>query len=381
MMATRRIAWLAAHAQAAPYLLQHLKQTGPTNSRPHRTRTAFTIDYSLRVVRSMLSEASCDKLLPPSTVAIENMWSFWNDHKALSLEMQSLLTHAREDLVFKKHFDLCSPSDQARILSSSQKGANTWLTVVPSSRRLFLSDFEFRTVMRLHLGLTPTTDMPPACACKSDLKEQPLHHLHCASFTGALITSRHDRIVRLLANWARKAGAIPVVEPAMDGASVRVDLAIHAADGTSLIDVVVSDPTAQSIVGAASKTPLASADRQATIKRNNYESSNLHQPVTPFSIECFGAMTSDSLKVVDGLAAMPMAKEIPHFRMDMLAELSCELQRGNAWAISAGLARSRTASSRLQYRVAGHLRQHSARGEESRSLGHWEEDRQLDIGV
>src|ERR1700722_12323299 len=70
---------------------------------------------------------------------------------------------------------------KARLRSTRGKGAGAWLTTLPITSALTLSDVHFGFASRLRLGLPPHDHLPRNCTCGYQLESDPTHFLACQS--------------------------------------------------------------------------------------------------------------------------------------------------------------------------------------------------------
>jgi hypothetical protein len=165
----------------------------------------------------------------------------------------------------KKDFD--------RICCLSQKGneAHQWLQVIPADKSLKMSDFTMKQSIRYRLGLSPyDLATPPICLCgKKDVyKLDPYHSLSCSVLRYHGTNMRHALLVKNIAEWIRKAGAI--VRTEVTGMSSddkkRPDIVfLHAQDKKQyVVDVTVTDPFNYSNTRRIGTAPI-SANRNVNV--------------------------------------------------------------------------------------------------------------------
>ena len=91
--------------------------------------------------------------------------------------------------------------------------------------------------MRLRLGLPVAESLPRWCACNADLRDDPAHFHSCPLLKRTAVTTRHDRLVQLLANLFRTVGAVVHVEQRIFGVNrQRPDLLVITPERSVLVD-------------------------------------------------------------------------------------------------------------------------------------------------
>ena len=85
---------------------------------------------------------------------------------------------------------------RARLLSNAAKNAGLWITTLPLSKELVISDTNFRLGARFRLGLPPQDDLPKQCHCGTILASDPAHFLSCQSFRRFAVTHRHSMLLQ-----------------------------------------------------------------------------------------------------------------------------------------------------------------------------------------
>jgi len=235
----------------------------------------------------------------------------------------------------KNHLPL---HDNQRLVSAAGKFAGVWLSIVPTSLDLQLSDQQMYIASRLRLGLPPLDHLPERCVCGATLSEDNGHFLSCENLRRSAVTARHDSIVRVLAKFLRRATALVHEEPRFyNTTKLRPDLDVVFPDEYLMVDVVVTHPAAPS-----RKTiyPLAAAEEWERRKVNKYSKHAAIRGATmlAFSLESYGAWSSQALKVAkiikkqcEGNVISASPKEI------YLATIQCvslAIQKGNSLVIT-----------------------------------------------
>jgi len=232
-----------------------------------------------------------------------------------------------------------------RLQSSAAPNAGAWLTVIPSSSELTLTDQEFRAACRLRLGLVPSSSLPRRCVCNSSF-DDPLH-FYSWLLKRKEITVRHDAIVRLLARWFRVAGAVVHVEPRVfDTVRLRPDLEVILPDGVLLVDVTVVHPASPSNLVTRALATAQSAERKKRTKYNQFARAR-GATMFGFAIETFGAFGPDAQTVLQRLevAAAASVVDPSRFSRELVAQtFSVALQKGNALVALGGALATRAAA-------------------------------------
>jgi hypothetical protein len=167
-------------------------------------------------------------------------------------KLQAALGSAYGKIQLSNLLKLCidtNKKDYSRICCLSQKGneSHQWLQVVPSDRSLTMRNQVIKQSIRYRLGLNPyDTVTPPICLCgKKDVyQHDPYHSLSCSALRYHGTNMRHHLLVKNIAEWIRRAGAITQIE--VTGMSTkdkkRPDIVFWHDKRQYVIDVTVTDP-------------------------------------------------------------------------------------------------------------------------------------------
>jgi hypothetical protein len=170
--------------------------------------------------------------------------------KSKLVKLQAVLGQAYGEIQLSNLTRFCEQmKDYERIACLNQKGYDShhWLLALPcdSSRRM--SNFDMKQSIRYRLGLGPFESIAPStCLCgKKDIFAlDPYHSLSCSTLRYHGTNQRHDMLVRNLATWIRRAGAI--VQTEVGGLHSkdrkRPDIVYWFEGKTHVIDVTVTDP-------------------------------------------------------------------------------------------------------------------------------------------
>jgi len=367
-------AYLAAQAQAGPFLQKLTKgEVGPAPGSPSHVALVSAVASVLSFIpareayegkegkelkvdpeeEGAAAVSGIRSLLPPGRDAdscVSGFWKFFAQNKENIVGLQHRLTRFREQRELKRVEEKMSPASLALLRSSSQSGANQWCAAVPSSESSVLPDVHFITAMRMHLGLPLSAVLPSSCACGAPLSGSGYHLLHCCRYRGSSVSLRHHRIVRVLASYARQAGAVVEVEKVVDEDGRRIDLEVHFAESSFMVDVTVRDPTAAGVVRrAAAEAGAAARDAEAD-KEKVYGgvARATGQRLFTFTMDVTGALSESAQQLVDLVVRHYQDGEEepdPMFRQRLSMDLACALQRGNGDVVASGLACARAAES------------------------------------
>lgn len=287
------------------------------------------------------------RLPPGSDVAAcaSAFWSFYAKNPRKAHGLQHALAAAREDAKVKQVEGTFSPAALAYSKSAAMPGAVLSLSAFPVSARSVLADAHFTTALRMHVGLSPVSDMPLCCVCGVSLSDDPYHLLRCNKFRGNLVYKRHNQIAQVVRDFARAAGAGVSREQVLEDGK-RIDLMVHTAGGTDMVDVSIRDPSAPALVARAVVDGGAASEKARIDKERVYgaEAKRLGCNLVTFAIDTTGALSSQARAFVEKLCRVYESQEElpdPSFRSRFLMELSAVVHRGNAECVAAGLACAR----------------------------------------
>lgn len=374
--ATAPEAYLASQAQAAPFLQKLTKQAGPAPGSPSHVALVAAVASVLSAAPAVQEEVKEGKelkeevdavaadakdgvrsLLPPgrdASARVVSFWQFFSQNKEKISGLQRKLTGIREERELKQEEVKLSPAQMALFRSSKKQGANAWCSDIPGPDTSLLSDAHYITAMRLHLGLPLSAVLPVSCACGKSVSVAGYHLLHCNTFRGNSVSVRHHRLVQVLALHARRAGAVVEVEKLVDEDGQRIDLLLHFADRSLMVDVTVRNPAAPSIVGRAAGDEKAAARAAEADKARVYEGAARragHRLIT-FTVDVTGALSEAAQLLIDDVVrhyqegvAMDPDELDPMFRQRLVMDVACALQRGNGDVVASGLMCARAAES------------------------------------
>ena len=201
-----------------------------------------------------------------------NLAKFWGNFSSHTpgTRLQSAVCSLLESISLEHTKNNLPLHDIQRLVSAAGKFAGVWLSVVPTSIDLQLSDQQMCIASRIRLGLPPLDHLPERCVCGATLSEDNGHFLSCRDLRRSAVTARHDSIVRVLAKHLRRATALVHEEPRFYNTSkLRPDLDVVFPNNYLMVDVVVTHPAAPS---RKNVYPLAAAEEWERRKVKKYAS-------------------------------------------------------------------------------------------------------------
>jgi hypothetical protein len=218
-----------------------------------------------------------------------------------------------------------------------------------------MSDEHCRIAFRMNLLLPPIDgidalpDDCPLCNKTNAIRNDQLHFLTCKQVQPNEGSARHDEVVNALYRSALLMGIQAVREPAglhsSDGRCPDLQLVLP---GRMIIsDVCVTHPLAPSKVrNRTSWTTTGAARQYQQKKRDKYKDTAVqhHAELLPFSVETYGGMAPDAIKLLSAMGAMgeeqlgmwPRHVVIRH----LMGSVATSVQRGNAVAWLSGYSRA-----------------------------------------
>jgi hypothetical protein len=261
--------------------------------------------------------------------------------------LQKVITMALELSLLEKLKSALSPSDCARLLSTAGKNAALWLTTVPSSHELEMTDAQFSLAVRHLLGLPPAEGLPEVCACDQPLL--PDHFHSCVKLRKTAVNTRHNMVLHCLRRLAQEAGGNMEIEPKIGGGSRRTDGYYLGFRQVVHVDVGITHPGAATHLAKAARWPGHAAAAYERVKVKDYAEAAQAEgaPFCPFIVESHGTMGArcrDLLKIfaqdagVNGFALCDGFEGEQRFIARALRLISFTLQRGNAFVGGRGCA-------------------------------------------
>ena len=155
--------------------------------------------------------------------------------------------------------DTKSPEVKARLLGCKGPLAGAWLTTPLTDPLLRMNSSHFGLAVRMRLSLPPSDDLPAACACGAMLDSFPNHFLGCHRLKRTSATTRHDRILYLLARLARTVNIATRVEVPLEN-QTRPDAHFYLHNRTIATDVSITHPAGKTYAKAAAVKGSLSCD-------------------------------------------------------------------------------------------------------------------------
>jgi hypothetical protein len=262
--------------------------------------------------------------------------------------LQRELTRKVEDMAFSRFVasDQCSRLDAIRLKACAAKGAGLWKTTLPTTQSLHLPDRATIMAIRFNIGLQPYDDMSVSrCACGATIHTahgafvpNEWHAHSCPKLKRRAITTRHDRLLIVIRNFARRCGVPFYLEP-NDYTGRRPDGDLAMAPGPVMTDVTVGHPLAPSYRSLPLQ-PLATAKRAAKKKHRKYDPLALAEgrQFTPFAMETFGGLDPEALELLKHIASEHVSPGAPpsellqasRMLLQVRQELAICLQRYNS---------------------------------------------------
>jgi hypothetical protein len=291
-------------------------------------------------------------LLPPEAAITGDRYKViaWitGNHKGAKQAERSLqhtLTHAADTFRAETLRRKAKQADKARLHASTAQCANVWLSNAPSTREKTLKNEEFANSVRIRLGLPHSDHLVTGCVCGQPHADPQAwlfdirHDLSCTKFKHIDVTQRHDMVKTILHKWANRLGAASVIEWKFDDSKNRADIRITFPNGQDyVIDVVITNPTSPSAIGAGSyKKPLAAASKAAKRKVARYKKLKLlhkNDVFVPFAAEADGGLSDQAKNFITTLSHLADDDNSCRWTQteafkEIIAEIAIAIQRGN----------------------------------------------------
>jgi hypothetical protein len=233
-----------------------------------------------------------------------------------------------------------------------------WKNVIPMTKDTDMSDDHYKMSVRMNLRLPPIDGMDalpddcPLCNKKNAIRNDEWHFLTCKMVQPNEVNARHDEVVNVLYRSALLMGIQAVREPAgLHSSDDRCpDLQLVLPGRNIISDVCITHPLAPSRVkNRTSWTTTGAARRMQNKKRTRYleTADQNHAELLPFSVETYGGMAPDAIKLLSAMGAMgeeqlgmwPRHVVIRH----LIGSVATAVQRGNAVAWLSGYSRAMVA--------------------------------------
>jgi len=258
---------------------------------------------------------------PLQSLILSPASSLVDDIRSAQIKLKSKIRHLKSSHIASVRSDLldqASPSLKRSVELASEKGASSWLTVLPWQEHGFaLHKTGFHDAIALRYGWDPAR-VPLHCPCGAKFTIE--HSFSCAK--GGFPSIRHNEIRDLTANLLAEVGHEIQVEPHLqpitgeefplassnvnDGA--RLDISVNGFWGgnceRTFLDVKVFNPYAPS---NRSTTPRGIYRRHENAKKRSYEARIReveHATFTPLVFSATGGMADEACAFYKRLASL-----------------------------------------------------------------------------
>ncbi len=249
-----------------------------------------------------------------------------------------------------------SPQRNTLFTAAAAPGACTWLTVLPDELEYRIDDDGMQQALCLRLGLLPHPRLHGVhCDCTpagASLDTHPTHFIGCRLMNALGTRHRHDAVVHLLAEEARRVGYTAEVEPLAhirsdaqmrlraeeDGFNAHGDLLLIKGSAQLYVDVTIVHPLALSRLpaaasAAAATTPLHSLHAAISAKQAKYKdlcARNGYRLIV-FGCETAGGLSPDAVELIATLAQQCTGATTPaECEAHIRKRIATCIQRSNA---------------------------------------------------
>ena len=267
---------------------------------------------------------------------------------------------------------LSSSHDRARLASLYGPHCHRYLSVIPNTHLRTFSPLHFNLLARFRLGV-PISDLPPASSscplCQTPLPDHVnIHPLCCNTLKRLAITNRHDSVLNTIASHARRAELKVTIEPRPSHESRQApDIFINFGFSGIFSDVTVIQPDAPFRLprnDIFSFDPAQALQSAALAKNHKYSqllsdvnsraaalaaSSTASTSFYAAAATSYGVLSNSFLELIKTIASRshllrqqlpsPDTSALPDPRSDLLDDISCAIQQGNAFIISSYISR------------------------------------------
>jgi hypothetical protein len=368
--------------------LKEIHKLGGEGARgPYKKRTASG-DQPGKSQRRPFSFLSHTAAPPPPLVSTRDLLhadlsSLWALARACVGDAQKTHTflrdrHLQHDLTalleLQLHEQLFASSNKyQRIVLTAlalTKKANAWLTVLPTSHELRMSDSSFRLAVRHRLGLLPYDTLRSrrcryrGCDDAATFMHDPDHLHSCPLHRRTLCSARHNDLMQTLITLARKVGFHAVREPNhhirpqpnadatdLSKFNEHADILLLKHDRRIYIDVTVTRPTnaTNSARAGITSVPLLSTQARASAKHSKYAAISRENgyEFVAFVLESYGGINGEAHDLLATLASHAVEEDQSAFLQFAHQCISVSLQRSNAFIAQVGTQMLHTEEQRL----------------------------------
>ncbi|CAE7580069.1 unnamed protein product [Symbiodinium natans] len=266
---------------------------------------------------------------------------------ALALR-QKALTASLDTANWERQLASATLTERALLRSEAEPGARAFLAAVPGSGRCMEpAAFVAELRQRLHMPDAPADVWCPRC---DGILDTHSHHAGlCAA--GGERTLRHNALRDILASWAGRAGMQPEKEkPGLllpqrpdDSSNSRrrpADIFLPSYLGTpAALDLAVTGPQRQGVVGEAAQKSLAAATAYADLKKAHLDTAQLCQAqgvrFLPLVAETTGAWEPEAGKLIAQVVCATAVREganLAALHAELLQELCVAARSARARA-------------------------------------------------
>jgi hypothetical protein len=230
-----------------------------------------------------------------------------------------------------------------------------WKNVIPTTQDTDISDEHYRMAARMNLRLPPINGMDalpddcPLCNKKNSIRNDQWHFLTCKMVQPNEVNARHDEVVNVLYRSALLMGIQAVREPTgLHTTDDRCpDLLLVLPGRAIMSDVCITHPLAPGKVKNRTSWTTTGAARNLQHKKHTRYMKTAVQnnaELLPFSVETYGGMAPDAIKLLSAMGDMgqeqlgmwPRHIVIRH----LIGSVATAVQRGNAVAWLSGYSRA-----------------------------------------
>lgn len=289
--------------------------------------------------------------LLPVPEALRKLHEFYaGAEQSDTFKLQRLISARVQKNIFQQLLDECDQRAVARFLSRVGPSAMRWASVIPNRPETTFTDREWEAVVKFQMDEIPDYGLLK-CICGAEIEGDHSHFHVCQKFRKLAVNEAHDHLsftimrhhnrVGLYATAARRPkGLIKKVTP--DIRVVRKDAKIQYGDITR------RHVTARSHLSKARRpgAVLDAADKQKIIKYMRL-CKRQDAMFVPLSVETYGALGKGIINQVDYLVEQAISSPLNSTFSDedakllkeqMLEEISCSIQKGNAMITAQGIA-------------------------------------------
>jgi len=254
---------------------------------PGVDKSAFLSSSSTLASSAGIALAEVDRVLSSSSSSSDAAPKLRGDVKQRHLAAWN--NKDRQDQLFK----LLDNKGKARLSSITSKGANAWISAIPSSYPLLIQSHLFPWVVASYLGAPPPSFLPRHCLCGAEVDFCGDHFSLCPRRQPQQV---HNAVVDCFASLANAAGhhcsppsSLLHLSP---DANIVADLRISSSipsQSDIIIDVSLHNPCAPSSF-SSSGLPVKVAEHAETakIRKHSDAAASVHALFVPCTFETFG---------------------------------------------------------------------------------------------